>query len=180
MRRLRGAAAAATALLTTSTACSGSDDRPDDGPGAARSLPPTSIAPTAATADDRAAIKAVIAAYDRALVTVNREHALTPELDATATDAWAEQLITTYDDNLFSNGQEMVGRWRTEVASATVAGDTARAQACSDGTEVFVVASGGDVPRGATSRGRTRVTISLVREDLGWQIDGYASDEGLC
>ena len=52
-------------------------------------------------------------AYDRALVTVNRKQEVTPQLEAVTTEAWAEQLLTTYDDNLFSNGLQMVGRWRT-------------------------------------------------------------------
>jgi hypothetical protein len=167
-----------TAALMTLTACSGSDDEGDKGEDAP-SLGP-SDKDTAPTADDKAEIETVIAAYDRALATVNRKHEVTPELDDVATDAWAEQLLTTYDDNLFSNGLEMVGRWRTKVSSVTVDGDTAEAEVCSDGTTVYVVEGGGPVPSGASNQGRTRAVISLVREDEGWQIDGNATEEAQC
>lgn len=174
MRRLAGAAAA-TAMVLTVTACSGSGDdadKSDDEPSLGASTTP-------ASADDKAEIKAVIAAYDRALVTVNREQEVTPELEAVATDAWAEQLVTTYDDNLFSNGLQMLGRWRTEVESVTVDGDSAAADVCADGNKVFVV-EGDSIPSGTQSQGRARGVISLVREDDGWQVDGNTTEEGLC
>lgn len=177
MRRLTGAVAAATATLLTLTACSGSDDeggKSDDEPSLAS--PTTS----ASVADDEAEIEAAVAAYDRALVTVNREQEVTPQLSAIATDAWAEQLVTTYDDNLFSNGLTMVGRWRTEVETVTIDGDSAEADVCSDGNKVYVVEGGGSIPSGTRSQGRTPATISLVREDDGWQIDGNATEEGKC
>jgi hypothetical protein len=174
----RHATVAITAALLTLTACSGSedeDDKSDDAP----SLAP-SEEDTAPPADDDAEIEAAIAAYDKALVTVNREHEVTPELSAVATDTWADQLVTTYDDNLFSNGLEMVGRWRTKVSSVTVDGDSAQAEVCSDGTKVYVVEGGGPVPSGASNQGRAPATVSLVREDEGWQIDGNATEEGRC
>ena len=109
-----------------------------------------------AGADDKAEIEAAVAAYDRALVTVNREQEVTPQLSAVATDAWAEQLVTTYDDNLFSNGLTMVGRWRTKVESVTIDGDSAEADVCSDGNKVYVVEGGGSIPSGTQSQGRSR------------------------
>ncbi len=176
MRRLAGAVAAATATLLTLTACSGADD------GDKSEDEPSLGAPTTSTpvADDEAEIEAAVAAYDRALVTVNRERSVTPQLSAIATDAWAEQLVTTYDDNLFSNGLTMVGRWRTTVESVTIDGDRAEADVCSDGNKVYVVEGGGAVPSGTRSQGRTAATISLVREDVGWQVDGNATEEGQC
>ena len=33
---------------------------------------------------------------------------------------------------------------------------------------------------GTRSQGRTPATISLVREDDGWQVDGNATEEGKC
>ncbi len=177
MRRLTGAAAAATATLLTLTACSGSDDdggSSDDEPSLG------SPSPSVPAADDKADIEAVIAAYDRALVTVNRAQQVTDQLSAVATDAWAEQLVTTYEDNLFSNDLTMVGRWRTEVEAVTVDGDSAEAQVCADGNKVYVVESGGPIPSGAQSQGRSGGVISLVREDDGWQVDGNATGEGKC
>ena len=113
-------------------------------------------------------------------MTVNREQAVTPQLSAVATDAWTEQLITNYEDNLFSNGLTMVGRWRTKVEAVTIDGDSAEADVCSDGNKVYVVEGGGSIPSGTSSQGRRPSTISLVREDAGWQVDGSATEEGKC
>ena len=140
---------------------------------------PSQSSPTKSV-DDEAAIEDVVAAYDRALVTVNQQHDVTPQLTAVATDDWAEQLVTTYDDNLFANGLEMVGRWRSQVESVSVAGDQAEADVCSDGNKVYVVEGGGSIPSGTRSQGRTPAVISLVREDDGWQVDGNAIGEGKC
>jgi hypothetical protein len=177
MRRLPATAAAMSTVLLLAAACSGSDGKDDsDNSGEGPSAGSTPASPR----EDKAAVVAAIAAYDQALVTVNREHGVTSELSAVATDAWAEQLVTTYDDNLFSNGLEMVGRWSTEVESVAIDGDSAKADVCSDGSKVYVVEGGGDVPRGTSSLGRTRGVIKLVREDDGWQVDGNASESGLC
>src|SRR5436190_2282601 len=123
MRRLLATAAAMSMVLLTAMACSGSDDKDADQADAGSSAGSTPTSPR----EDKAAVVAVIAAYDQALVTVNRDHEVTSELSAVATDAWAEQLVTTYDDNLFSNGMEMVGQWRTEVESVAIDGDSAKA-----------------------------------------------------
>jgi len=174
MRNAMCTLAAITAALLTLTACGGSDDespKTDDEP--SQSTPTKSV-------DDEAAIEGVVAAYDRALVTVNEQHEVTPQLTAVATDDWAEQLVTTYDDNLFSNGLEMVGRWRSQVESVTVDGDQAEADVCSDGNKVYVVDGGGSIPSGTRSQGRTPAVLSLVREDDGWQVDGNEIGEGKC
>ena len=105
---------------------------------------------------------------------------MTPELEAVTTDAWADQLFTTFDDNIFSNGLQMVGRWRTKVESVSVAGDSAEADVCSDGNKVYVVDRGAGIPNGAQSQGRSTGLISLVREDDGWQVDGNVIGEGKC
>lgn len=175
MRRLTGAVAAATAVVLTTTACSGSDDgdKTDDEPSLGA---PTTSAPDG---DEKVEIRAAIAAYDRALVTVNRKQEVTPQLEAVTTEEWAEQLLTTYDNNLFSNGLQMVGRWRSEVRTVAVDGDNAEAAVCADGTKVYVV-EGESIPSGAQSQGRRRGVIALVREDDGWQVDGNATEESQC
>jgi len=166
--------AAIAAALLTLTACGGSDDEsPTTVAEPSQSTPTKSV-------DDEAAIEDVVAAYDRALATVNERHEVTPQLTAVATDDWAEQLVTTYDDNLFSNGLEMVGRWRSQIESVTVDGDQAEADVCSDGNKVYVVEGGGSIPSGTRSQGRTPAVISLVREDDGWQVDGNEIGEGKC
>ena len=178
MRRLTGAAAVATAALLSLTACSGSDD--DGRQERRRTVARIADASTGSTNDDKADIESAVAAYYRALVTVNREQDVTPQLSAVATDAWTEQLVTNYDDNLFSNGLTMVGRWRTKVEAVTIDGDSAEADVCSDGNKVYVVEGGGSIPSGTSSQGRRPSTISLVREDAGWQVDGSATEEGKC
>lgn len=174
MRRGPGIAAA-IAVLLTATGCSGSETDDDKADPEAAPAP----SPTAASAQDEADVVAVIAAYDRALVTVNREQAVTDQLEQVATDAWAAQLLSTYEDNVFSNGLVITGRQRTEVRSVAVDGDAAWAEVCSDGSRVYVVEAGSETD-GAQSRGRTRGVITLVREAGGWQVDGNASEEGRC
>ena len=96
------------------------------------------------------------------------------------TEAWADQLFRTFDDNIFSNGLEMVGRWRTTVESVRIAGESAEADVCSDGNKVYVVDQGAGIPNGARSQGRSTGVITLVREDDGWQVDGNVIGEGKC
>ncbi|WP_322937604.1 nuclear transport factor 2 family protein [Nocardioides bizhenqiangii] len=177
MRRLTGTAAPAIALLLTMTACSDSGDDGDAG-GDEPSLgsPTTSVA----SVDDKAEIKAAVAAYDRALVTINREKEVTPEFTAVATETWADRLLTTYNDNVFSKGLVMVGRWRTMVETVKVDGDTAEADVCIDGNQVYVVEDGESVGSGAQSQGRFPGSISLVRDSGGWKVDGADSTEGSC
>lgn len=175
--RARRATVAITAALLTLTGCGGNDDDPEETDDSPSFSQPSA---TAADKSDEADVKAAIRDYDRALVSFNREQEVTAELEAVATDAWADQLFTTYDDNIFSNGLEMVGRWRTIVQSVSVAGDSAEARVCNDGNKVYVVDQGAGIPNGAQSQGRSTGVISLVREDDGWQVDGNAIGEGKC
>ncbi len=170
-------AAAIMAALLTLTACSGTDvtDGSDEPPS-----PSQSPSATAAEKPDEAGVKAAIRDYNRALVSFNREQDVTPELEAVTTEAWADQLLTTYDDNIFSNGMEMVGRWRTIVQSVSVAGDSATAQVCNDGNKVYIVDRGAGIPDGAQSQGRSTGVIALVREDDEWKVDGNVIEEGAC
>lgn len=180
MNRLSGAIAL-TAVLVVSAACGESDagDGTDDQPSLDGSSS-TSEAAIDDAVDDEAAIEATIADYDRALVTVNRKHRLTPQLTAVATESWADELLATYDDNLFSKDLEMVGRWQTKVETVSVEGDAAEVEVCTDGNEVYVVETGGDVPSGTLSQGRFPGTVSLVRESGTWKIDETESGEGPC
>ena len=167
-----------TAALLALVACSDDDgggSTSDDEPSASE----PAASPTEAGKADTQEVKAVIRAYDEALAGFVIARAMTPELEAVTTERWAEQLLTTYDDNVFSNGLELVGQWRTTVRSVQVAGDTAEATACSDGTEVYVVEEGSGTD-GATDQGRQTARISLVREDDGWQVDGNVTGEGKC
>lgn len=177
MRRQLCTAAALAAVLLTATACGGSDESDDaaDEPSLGKPSPSET-----AVVDDETAIERTIAGYDRALVTINREKDVTPEFIAVATETWADRLLTTYDDNLFSNGLVMVGRWRTTVETVKVDGDTAEVDVCIDGNKVYVVEDGESIGSGAQSQGRFPGTVSLVRESGGWKVDGTDSTEGSC
>lgn len=171
------AAAVLAALLLVASGC-GSDDSKSDGADEP-DLDPSSDT-TTAPVDDETAIKETIAAYDKALVTLNKEQDLTPALDDAATDEWARELVTTYDDNLFSRHLVMTGRWHTIVDSVAVDGDSAEAEVCNDGTRVYVIDRGGEIENGSASQGRTRGVLRLVREADGWQVDGNTNEEGSC
>ena len=168
-------AAALAAVLLTATGCGGPDDEADDGPDLGPSTPTTSSG-----VDDEAAIKATIADYDKALVTLNESQDVTPALEAAATDDWAQQLFSTYDDNLFAKKMVMTGRWHTVVDEVHVDGDRATAEVCSDGNKVYVIERGGTIPSGATSQGRVPGELTLAREDGAWQVAGSESEEGSC
>jgi len=173
-------ATAVTAALLAFAGCSdgdGDSDKSDDKPDLSE---PTVTEATDADQADEQDVKAAIRAYDKALVSFNRERGLTPDFEAVTTESWADTLLQNFDDNIFSNGLEMVGRWRTIVRSVSVAGDTADANVCSDGNKVYVVEQGGGIPNGAQSQGRSAGAISLVREDDGWQVDGNVTGEGKC
>jgi len=177
MKSAKCTAAAFTAALLTLTACGGSDDDSDDTSSGAPSLDAPS---TSEAVDDEAAIEETLAGYDRALFSMNREQRLPPALTEVATDAWADQLFATYDENFFDNGLALTGRWRTTVDDVTVDGDQAKADVCIDGNKVYLVEIGGNIPSGAVSQGRSPGVISLVRDGADWKVEGNRIEEGQC
>ncbi|WP_183092874.1 hypothetical protein [Nocardioides stalactiti] len=177
MGRALGTIAATAAVLLSLSACSGSDGDDDSGSG---DEPSAEISSTLSPREDKAAITAAIADYDKALVGFNDAQEVTDDLAAVTTEQWAGSLLTNYEDNLFSNDQQMIGRWRTIVGVITLDGNEAEARVCNDGSKVFVVDRGSDSTRGAQPRGRAPGTVALVLEEDGWKVDGYAVTDGLC
>jgi hypothetical protein len=177
MTRAKCTAAAFTVVLLTLTACGGTDDDSGD----TGSDEPSFDSPSESEpVDDEAAIEQTLADYDQALVSMNREQELPAALTAVATDAWADQLFTTYDENFFDNGMALTGRWRTKVDDVTVDGDTAEAEVCIDGNRVYLIEIGGEIPSGAVSQGQSPGVISLVRDGTDWKVDGNKIEEGPC
>lgn len=173
MRRATRTALAVATAVAILTGCS-DDEKPDDPAPAAPSASPTDAGP-----EDVRGVRQTLKVYDRALASFVESRSVTPELEEVTTEAWAEQLLRTYDDNIFSTDLEVVGRYRTDVRSVQVADDVAQAVVCADGSKVYVVERGAGTG-GSEPRGRRVGTVALVNEDGTWKVDGYTTGENRC
>lgn len=165
------------ALVLAAAGCAGDGDdtgRDGDEPPAVeldQTSTPADAATTASAAETRDAIEAAVDGYYRAVIKANAKLGKGKALDPVTTPEWREELLGDLEANLFSKGQQLVGGWVAEVESVEVAGDTATATVCVDGTQVFVVPVGEGVGSGARGQDRNRATVTLAAPDGEWLVD---------
>ena len=125
-------------------------------------------------------VAATLKRYYKAVIAVNRTLGRGDALDDLTTARWRNELVGNYEKNFFSEGQQLVGRWRVDVDTIEADDDQATATVCVDGTEVYVVDVGERVGSGSTGQDRTVSTITLRRSGEQWKVDATERGDEAC
>lgn len=177
----RGARWAVPALaLALLAGCGGGDDEQSDPLVSSDSPSTTSTSAAPDPASDEQALRALIRRYDKALVRVIRTSAADGSLDKVATPGFAEESLGNYREQIYDEGLELVGDYKTEFESVQVDGDRAKVTVCSDGREVFIVKQGQEIPEGSTGQLRVPATFEAVRDEAGWLLDAVTNGSTEC
>lgn len=170
-------------LLLAATGCSG-DEANGDEPSASPSLSlgASSEAAGADPADDEAALRRLMKAYERIDARADQAGNTDPSVYAgVLAPDYAELLVDNMKKFILADDLRVLGQFHYRVQSVEVDGDEATLEVCADGHEFFVVPeSQKTIGNGATGQPSVLTTYTASRSADGWVLTDSDPKDKAC